>query len=509
LTLACALIEANQQEKADDLLNSVVSASLASAGGSLNNRPGTGRARSASRSAADIVPTVTLVMPSLEALDGYESDKLCPADPLIYAVMAASFAAQNKMLKARKCLVLCNRSFIEGGHEPHVSSHGAPRRTIVLALAEATLFLFSYGFVRLGSECHKLALQSEASVTAKAAARNMPSNTVPFIKHLLKRANCALLLACPNSVSQQDMAVLKNDRVEAAINTGREAINSSPNYVDISKGYLSSAEALTQARAEPGEICDAFIRAFEASTQAGGVTPAGDRIVPLQCLIDAGKMMVLLGRYEDALGFILPACKIHSSSALLLQAGICCLRLERMDDAEDAFLEANMLDNRNPNVWGYLTLYCLSCSNNRLEEAEKALEQAIRLGLSAPTLLRELATSFMSVDKLLIAEDLIRRTIVLETDAQPENAANYNANSAARSRKLLADILVGQNQAAKAVSQYKAVLADPFADNSTKLTAAESCNALLVSLGRSEEIKAVAKIIETLMGAVNGYGRMQ
>jgi tetratricopeptide (TPR) repeat protein len=228
--------------------------------------------------------------------------------------------------------------------------------------------------------------------------------------------------------------------------------------------------------------------------------------------VDAAKLMILLGRYDAALSFILPACKVHiNSSALLQQAGIACLRMERMDDCEDALLEANMLDNRNPNVWGYLSLYCLSCANNRLEEAEKALEQAIRLGLAAPALLRELATSFMSVDKLLIAEDLIRRTIAIETastvgddsNIQQQQQSNISNNAAARSRKLLADILVGQNLAAKAVQEYKTVLADPFADNSTKLSAAEACNSLLVGLGRSEEVKAVGKIIETLQFAIN------
>jgi hypothetical protein len=145
LTLACALIESDQQEKADELLNMVLSASLTSGGTPVNstNRPGTGgRARSASRAGADVVPTVSTVMPSLEALDGYESDKLVPAHPLVYAVLAASFSRQGMALRARKSLVLCNRSFIEGGFQPPVSTHGAPRRTIVLALSEVSYALF-------------------------------------------------------------------------------------------------------------------------------------------------------------------------------------------------------------------------------------------------------------------------------------------------------------------------------------------------------------------------------
>ena len=307
------------------------------------------------------------------------------------------------------------------------------------------------------------------------------------------------------------MDTFKYDRLSQSVEVANAAVNSSPNNVDIAKGWLLVAKASTAAKADAGSICDAYLRAFTASKAAGELMPNGARIVPLVVLSDAGKLMVQLGRYAEALGFLLPACRVHSSSSLLLLVGICCLRLERMEDAEDALLEANLLDNRNPDVWCYLSLFCLSCANNRLEEAEKALDQAIRLQLDSTALLRELATSFMSLDKLLIAEDLIRRTIALEggtpsseTTSLPTTAtASTVPNTSARSRKLLADILAGQNQAAKAVLEYKGVLADPFADNLTKLAAAASCQSLLTALGRPEEIKAVNKIIDTLNSAVS------
>ena len=206
LTLACALVESDQRENASILFNSVLSAQLAQGLGSgeSNLRPGSSmKSRASSRGSADVIPTVTLLMPSLDSLDGYDSDKLSPADPLIYSVLAAHFSLLGDALKTRKALVLANRSYIESSMQPDVKTHGSPRRTIVLLLSQACEYLFSYGFSLLGNECYKLAIQSESSVTAKAAARNLPSNTVPFIKHMLKRANCAMLLCAPSPNPQQ------------------------------------------------------------------------------------------------------------------------------------------------------------------------------------------------------------------------------------------------------------------------------------------------------------------
>jgi len=159
-------------------------------------------------------------------------------------------------------------------------------------------------------------------------------------------------------------------------------------------------------------------------------------------------------------------------------------------DAEDALKEANLLDNRNPDVWAYLSLLCLTNGSNRYEEAEKCLRQSLRLGLNNSVLLRELATTYMSIDKLSTAEEIIRRAISQEIASSNLNKANPVT------RKLFADVLAGQNQAVLAVEEYQSIIADE--DSSMKLAAAKACLPLLHSLGRYEELKTLRKIIDTL-----------
>lgn len=46
---------------------------------------------------------------SLSEFDGYDSDALCPVDPMCYSVLASLFHLQGHALKARKALLLANR----------------------------------------------------------------------------------------------------------------------------------------------------------------------------------------------------------------------------------------------------------------------------------------------------------------------------------------------------------------------------------------------------------------
>jgi hypothetical protein len=65
-------------------------------------------------------------------------------------------------------------------------------------------------------------------------------------------------------------------------------------------------------------------------------------------------------------------------------------------------------------------------------------------------------------------------------------------------RKLLADILAGQNQMAIAVDEYRGILEDEEGDAATKLEAARRSLSLLQLLGRGEEAESVAAVVSLL-----------
>ena len=71
--------------------------------------------------------------------------------------------------------------------------------------------------------------------------------------------------------------------------------------------------------------------------------------------------------------------------------GICCFRLGNIEEAERALAESNMYDNANPQVWGYLSLLCLTAG--RRVEAEQTFKYALRHGLVDEDLLKELKTN--------------------------------------------------------------------------------------------------------------------
>ena len=47
---------------------------------------------------------------------------------------------------------------------------------------------------------------------------------------------------------------------------------------------------------------------------------------------------------------------------LIAGVGISCYRLGELSEAEQALSEANILNNTDPEVWGYLSLVCLKTS---------------------------------------------------------------------------------------------------------------------------------------------------
>lgn len=59
-----------------------------------------------------------------------------------------------------------------------------------------------------------------------------------------------------------------------------------------------------------------------------------------------------------------------------------------MEEAKNALAEANILNNKAPEVWAYLSLICLK--TNKPLEAEQAYKYAIKLNLDNQELLEEI-----------------------------------------------------------------------------------------------------------------------
>lgn len=126
-------------------------------------------------------------MQSLDDFEGYESDRLCPVDPLCYCVLAAYYSSKQQPLRARKALVLANRSFIEGGYKPAATTHGLPRRTIVFCLARACDYLFANGFTALGtltnsySNIYQCCFPKPLQYMTPISYRQLPSHSFDII----------------------------------------------------------------------------------------------------------------------------------------------------------------------------------------------------------------------------------------------------------------------------------------------------------------------------------------
>ncbi|OAF64226.1 hypothetical protein A3Q56_08046, partial [Intoshia linei] len=92
--------------------------------------------------------------------------------------------------------------------------------------------------------------------------------------------------------------------------------------------------------------------------------------------------------YESSKTTYLKACQIFPSCSSWIGVGVNCYKLKNYEDAEQALCEANILNNKIPEVWAYLTLIALK--SNKKIEAEKCYKYVIKLKLKNEVLLNEI-----------------------------------------------------------------------------------------------------------------------
>ncbi|XP_046666346.1 cilia- and flagella-associated protein 70-like [Homalodisca vitripennis] len=101
-----------------------------------------------------------------------------------------------------------------------------------------------------------------------------------------------------------------------------------------------------------------------------------------------GNIFLSEGDHQEAHAYYLDICSNSPTPLSWLGLGVTAFLNHDLDDAELALSEANLLDCRLSQVWGYLALVNLLMA--RPEIYHRCLSQALRYGLDDPVLLERL-----------------------------------------------------------------------------------------------------------------------
>jgi len=404
---------------------------------------------------------------SLVDIDGYETDSLSPIDFMTHTMLCILRNKVGDKIGARRALRLAVVSYQTKSND---DTFGTPKRCAVLCLAKTSLYCFDHGLIGIASTCCEMADDCDKATTAKALAKKLSSDSPSYIRHYLKKA-------------QSLKKFHEGDFITAATLAEECACVTDDTNLQV-HGWVTNAQLVSKVAGKDteGDTLKPLSKAFNLGIQ-----------LPLHVYIELARQLTVLTQYEDSVNVASRGFSVYPFSATLaMMIGVNCLRLERFAEAESSLIEATLLDSRNSEVWVYVSLLCLAHGSSRIDEATKCLEQALRHGSvdSKPPLLRELASAFIAVDKLQLAEDLIRRTLASELSKD----GKYHPSS----RKLLADVLASQNQTSMAIQEYQSILNDDSCDIASKIEAAEKCVHHLKSLGRDEEVVKLKSILNTL-----------
>jgi tetratricopeptide (TPR) repeat protein len=366
---------------------------------------------------------------------------------------------------------------------PPVTLHGKPRRTSVLCYSKAAEFLFSLGLSRFAQFSCKLAVDCNSAATQKASESNMAIDSSPLIRHLLKIV--------------ESRSYYFGGDYDSSLEAANDSVSMAVSLEDQVRGWLAVSDII-KSRIKFDRIDNTLFSNYVDSLLNAVMITQKDfdnlrSLLPLCYIVSLGKALIHCGRHSEAIKIGMFGSQLYPfSSGCYLIAGASFLRIRQYKSAENALLEANILDNRNPDVWAYLSLLLMSNGLNRIEDAVDSLNQALRLKFDNTSILRELATMLMSIDRLPLAEDIFRRTIAIESSTSEAGRGHPYT------RKLLADVLSGQNKAVVAIEEYQSVIGDEAADTDTKLAACDACLKLLPTLGRVEEIATIVAIMNSL-----------
>ncbi|KAI8618763.1 hypothetical protein BC830DRAFT_1107404 [Chytriomyces sp. MP71] len=122
------------------------------------------------------------------------------------------------------------------------------------------------------------------------------------------------------------------------------------------------------------------------------------------------------------------ACELKPSAQSWLGVAKASILLGQYDEAEDSLSEANVLNNRDSEVWAYLALLCLT--QDRQFEAGQCISQAIRNKIKNIEALRLVGVAFLDSDQAAPAAECFRMAIELDPKDSSTKALFSKALSA-------------------------------------------------------------------------------
>ncbi|CDW74115.1 tetratricopeptide repeat protein [Stylonychia lemnae] len=99
--------------------------------------------------------------------------------------------------------------------------------------------------------------------------------------------------------------------------------------------------------------------------------------------------------WKDAKVVFAKCCKEFTSTTSWMYLGLALLRLGELSLAEDAFTQANILDNFNPKIWGYMCILCLTVGKDRKFQAQICFREALKTGLNDTEILEEIGDLYV------------------------------------------------------------------------------------------------------------------
>ena len=197
-------------------------------------------------------------------------------------------------------------------------------------------------------------------------AQEMLAHYIASLSVSVKLPGRALLLKSKLEAQESHEAALQTILEAAKINHSNPSVWAHLGLLHLKIGAIPEAK-------------EAFIRAVTYEK-----TPENPETV----FIRLADILAGENNFSDARKHYLMAAEVCPTAVAWTGVGVCSLRLGQLEEAEDALAEANLLDPRNPEVWGYLSLLCLQ--SNRQLEAEQSFKFASKLKLQNSELMSEI-----------------------------------------------------------------------------------------------------------------------